>query len=676
MVSHSTDRDRMEAHLAELVAELDRARAEAESLRTTVTTLQAILELTSASVFAKDVEGRYLVVNPRGAEIVGRTPDEILGRTDHEIYDPVSAGRFRAHDLEVMASGEAVTTQMPVPTPQGDATYLSIVAPLVDADGAIFGTAGIASDVTERVRSEELLRERTHELLTAQRIARLGGWTWNPTTDEIHLDPELRRLLGGSDDDEWDITRLVSITHGPDRRLVVEALQEAARGRPADLVFRIHDPVDGSDRWLHLRTETREDVSLVVGTVQDVTERELAERDRLELERRLQQTQRLESVGRLAGGVAHDVNNLLAVLRIESELARAVLTPDHPADAHLVAVQSTLDRAAAVARQFLVFSRHEPHDIGPVDIAALVEDLVTLLRRSLGADIELISDVPNWLPAVHAERTQLEQAIVNLAVNARDAMPAGGRLEVRGRLSTDPSRSSLDRIEGTPSLSTGPAVVIEVTDTGPGMTPEVRDRAFEPFFTTKPSGTSTGLGLATVYSTVRRWGGQVDLDTAEGRGTTVRLVLPVSGRPAETRTDRDATPAPAELIPTPGDDVRTVLVVEDQSALRRLAATVLERAGYRTILAADGEAALEAAAAAPELDVVVTDVVMPKMSGGDLARRLRELRPELPVVFMSGYSAGMLEGQLPDDDEVHLLDKPFTGSDLVAAVARALGGPG
>ncbi len=664
VVSDESDRAELLERIVRLEAEAAEHRATIAELRQTRSTMHAVLELTAASVFAKDLEGRYMVVNPKGADLVGRHPDEIIGRTDHELYDQVSADRFRAHDVEVMRRMAPVTSQMPVPTTEGERVYLSIMVPLVDDIGELFGVAGIATDVTERAHAESLLERRTQELTTAQRIARIGSWTWDPRTGEIEISAELSRILSGDPDDHWDIARLFEITHPDDADRAVAALARARTGEQADVVFRISDPMgSGRTRWLHLRTEPTDlDSALLIGTVQEVTDREEAEHERLELEHRLHQTQRLETVGHLAGGVAHDFNNLLAVIGIQAELALRELTINHAAAAHLAELREAVHRAAALTQQLLVFSRHEQHDVRTIDLGVLIGRLSTLLRRSLGDDVELVVDLDPDLAHVKADPSQMEQVFVNLAVNARDAMPDGGRLVVTGRNAVADGEHWL---------------VIDVTDDGTGMSADVAERAFEPFFTTKPPGSGTGLGLTTVGTIVHRSGGRIELRTGSPdpgqtsdarRGTTVEIHLPASDDRVEEVDQGEATAGGTTALV----EARTVLVVEDLEALRRLAVTVLTRAGYRTLDAPDGRAGLEVAAREPAIDLLLTDVVMPEMSGGDLVAAMRARHPELPVVFMSGYSAGMLAGRLPPDEHVNMLAKPFTSADLLVAVERAL----
>ncbi|CAN5625556.1 hypothetical protein BH23ACT3_BH23ACT3_13380 [soil metagenome] len=652
--------------------ELSELREANEVLSATHATVQILMEVTDASVFAKDLEGRYIFVNPRGAQIVGLQVSGILGRTDAE-----QTARFQAHFDEVVSTRRPVSRLMPIPLPSGTEMWASNVVPLVDADGEIYGVAGIATDVTERARREVLLRQRTRQLEAAQRIAKLGTWSWDPGTGRLEISDELTRILGGSPGRRWAIADLESITHPDDLTDAIDAVRAARRGHDVDHLFRVRRP-DGAVGWLRLRSDSNASApsdhvdksddpgDVVLGTIQDVTEREEAEHRRAELERRLQQSQRLETVGQLAGGVAHDFNNLLAVIGMQAELATQSLTIDHTsAHEHLRELQETIDRASALTRQLLVFSRHEGYDDAVIDIQTSLTALGPILGRSLGTHIDLVIDIAPDLHPIEADRSQIEQVLVDLSMNARHAMPDGGTVTIEGRNVVSDH---------------GDLVRLTVSDTGVGMPPEHVERAFEPFCTTKPPGVGTGLGLSTVHGIVTRSGGTVELRSEPGHGVTVEILLPASIRPVTTVTtdttddtdDRDAPDAPDGASTSPRGE-RTVLIVEDLEPLGELAATVLGRAGYRTVVATSGPAALALVADHLHVDLLLTDVVMPGMTGRELSDRLREIHPGIPTIFMTGYTGGMLE--LGDHDEVRVISKPFTAAELVAAVNARFSAP-
>jgi signal transduction histidine kinase/ActR/RegA family two-component response regulator len=385
--------------------------------------------------------------------------------------------------------------------------------------------------------------------------------------------------------------------------------------------------------------------------------------DRQRSEERVRQAQKMDAVGKLAGGVAHEVNNMMTAVIGFADYALKQLPADHPVRPDIEEVIKAGTRAAAVTQQLLAFSRRQPHQPSLLSLQEVIPELSKLLERLLGAEHELRLEVPRDLPPVLADRNQLEQVLVNLALNARDAMEPGGRLVIAG--------SIVEIDDGTPPSSvveirTGRYVRIRVTDTGQGMGPEAREHAFEPFYTTKPLGQGTGLGLSTVYGIIKQSGGYVWIDSRLGEGTTITVDLPAVS---------EALPAPAERAPGPSRGRETVLVVEDEPLVRRLARRALEEHGYTVLEAADGrEAIAELASGEHPIGLVLSDLVMPRMSGRELGQEIARRYPGLPVLFMSGYtgedvrSRGLLEGTAP------FVQKPFTADALARRVRTMLDG--
>ena len=365
-----------------------------------------------------------------------------------------------------------------------------------------------------------------------------------------------------------------------------------------------------------------------------------------ELESQLSQSQRLESVGQLAGGVAHDFNNILAVILNYADFAReAAVDPGQRSD--LAELSKAAQRGAALVKQLLLFSRRRPVDALPLDVTEVVRDTEPLLSRTIGEHIELRCELASHLPLVQIDSGQLAQVLVNLAVNARDAMSAGGVLTI-----------------STAPCATG--VLIAVEDSGYGMPAEVARKAFDPFFTTKPPGSGSGLGLATVYGTITQAGGAVSIESVPARGTQVTIELPAARVPAQSTAGLEG--------PLPGAGRgETILVVEDDQQVRGVAGRILAAHGYAVIEAEGGEDALAVVAAGEHVDLLLADVVMPGMSGVELAERLRRTQPELPVLHMSGYANGNsgrdLSLELPE-----LLEKPFSATDLLVRVRALLEG--
>jgi PAS domain S-box-containing protein len=382
------------------------------------------------------------------------------------------------------------------------------------------------------------------------------------------------------------------------------------------------------------------------------------------LEDQLRHAQKLEAVGRLAGGVAHDFNNLLTVIMGHVQLLQEPLGLDDPTRRHIGVIQSTADQAAALTRQLLAFSRKQVLQPKIVDPNAIVEAMKPMLRHLLGEDIALVTVLAPALGRVKADPGQLQQVLMNLAVNARDAMPHGGRLTI------ETSDVDLDEAFARPhvGVDAGAHVLVSVTDTGAGMDAETRLHLFEPFFTTKAPGKGTGLGLATVYGIVQQSGGHVAVESEPGRGATFRIYLPRVEVAVEA-----PRPEPARIEPARGSE--TVLLVEDEEAVRRLAGEVLRTRGYAVLEARHpGEALLLGERHPGPIQLLVTDVVMPQMGGRELAERLRTARPELRVIYMSGYTGDVAVLREVAETGERLLAKPFRPDDLVARVRAILDG--
>jgi len=396
----------------------------------------------------------------------------------------------------------------------------------------------------------------------------------------------------------------------------------------------------------------------VVLVARDVTERLQTEQALRESEDQLRQAQKMEAVGQLAGGIAHDFNNLLMAIMSNAELAALELSADSAAGSHIEEIKSASRRARSLTQQLLAFSRKQMLQPRVLDMNTVVGEAEQILRRLIGENIAMSVALDPKLGQVRADPGQLAQVLVNLAVNARDAMPRGGQLTIES-MNRDVSASETRARRG---LKEGRYVALQVRDTGIGMDPETEARIFEPFFTTKPPGQGTGLGLSTVYGIVKQSGGYIAVDTAPHAGTTFTILLP--------RVFEAFEPVPIAVPEVPATTSRgTVLLVEDEAAVREATKRMLRKYGFNVIEAKHGQDALLLWENEGEaVDVVLTDVVMPAMGGAELARTLRERRPDLRVVFMSGYTQGTLELSSMDEAATRFLPKPFTADQLVGTL--------
>jgi PAS domain S-box-containing protein len=457
---------------------------------------------------------------------------------------------------------------------------------------------------------------------------------------------------------EGTFEAFVERIHPDDRQSVLETVEKAMKSGD-DFSFQSRSIwPDGTVRWLSsagriLLGEHRQPVR-GVGISLDVTERQT-------LEAQNQQLQKMEAVGRLAGGVAHDFNNLLAVILGLCELLLVDGDPADPRQADIAEIQKAGERGAALTLQLLAFSRKQIIAPTLLDLNGVVTDMLAMLGRLIGEDVKIVLNLRRGLPLVMADRGQVEQIVMNLAVNGRDAMPRGGTLTIE----TANVELDEDYAEAHLAVTPGSYVGITVTDTGTGMTPQVQARLFEPFFTTKEPGKGTGLGMATVYGIVMRSGGSVGVYSELGKGTAFKIYFPRADG-AELVVDAPAPPA------RPNTGTETVLVVEDQDGLRELAKRLLQRRGYTVLAAANAAEALRLFDENPLIDVLLTDVVMPGASGPELTRKLVERRPALRVVYMSGYTEEAIVQRGVIQPGIAFLNKPFTSDALAEKISEAL----
>jgi two-component system cell cycle sensor histidine kinase/response regulator CckA len=596
-----------------------------------------------------DLEGRWLRLNRAICQMLGRSEQELRTtrltelnhpddrRLDRPLIKELLSGRRRSFAIEkryVHADGHLIHALVHVSLMHGDGERpLYFLCQLVD--------------ITERRRAEA-------ERRAAQE--RMQAIIDNSPALVIVKDLEHRYLLVNRRWEELFGPRVEDVLGRTSAEVLVERSpnqedldQEVIEtGEVREAMALVNGP-DGEITFLVVKfplLDADGQTYAVCTIATDITERRRSAEERAELETRLAQAQRLESVGQLAGGVAHDFNNLLSVILTCVGFAQRELPADNPVREDVEEIGRAADRAAALTRQLLMFSRREVVTPQVVDVGALVRDLERLLNRTLSERVALrISIGPDVVPVL-IDPAQLEQVLVNLAVNARDAMPQGGTLSI-----------AVNGVRG--------GVRITVADDGTGMPPEVRERAFEPFFTTKEAGDGTGLGLATVHGVVIDAGGTVDIHSEIGGGTVVAIFLPAT---LDGAVVPEAPVPPGERAP----GTASVLVVEDQDPVRRQACRILEAHGYQVT---DAPSADDALAAWEPVDVLVTDVVMPGTSGQQLAERARERTPGLRVVFMSGHTDDVLVREGARQRDIAFVQKPFTRDSLLRAVEEALAQP-
>ena len=605
--------------------------------------LEAAIGMAPVVLWRIDADGVFELSEGGGLAGIGLEPGEAVGQSVFEMF---------AEDPEAMElvrralAGEELQER----TAAAGRIFENRLVPVREG-GEVIGAVGVSIDITERARETD--RAEFHsQLLNAVGQAVIAtdadGYViyWNRTAEELY---------GWSRDEAVGrpVTELTVPEPSYDSAAeIIEALRQGQRWTGEYTVQR----KDGSTfPALVTNVPVLQDGELVamIGVSADLTEQK-------ELEAQLRQAQKMEAVGQLAGGVAHDFNNLLTAIGGYVSLA-AEQSDDDQVRTDLNEVQSAIDRARALTDKLLAFSRRGAPRTESVDLNSMLTELAGMLRRMVGEQIRLQVDTARRPWPVAADRPMLEQAIVNLAVNARAAMPEGGTLTLATqRVTLDAARVRDLELDVVP----GDYMRLTVTDTGVGIDPEIQDRIFDPFFTTRQVGEGSGLGLSMVFGAVKQAGGAVTVDSAPGEGARFTLYLP------RTEADEQATTERVE------DEASTaagmVLVVEDEPAVLSLATRVLKREGYRVLEAATGKEARDRIEEEPGVDLVVTDVIMPQVTGPELIQELRLTHPRIRSLFMSGYAADELESRGLSRDSEHFLPKPFTPAELIDAVRGAL----
>ncbi len=637
-----------------------RERAESEA-RGKEARLRFLMSQIPAIVWTTDRSLRFSSRAGSGLTFLGLEPSQVVGRSLFEYFQtedpdflPIAAHR-RALD------GESVAYELG----WAGRVFDCHVEPLRSPRGGVAGTLGLAVDVTPRKQAEEALRASEEKYRALFETSKDAVFFSTPEGRLLDINPAGVALLGYSAKDDLlraDIAR--DLYHDAfERARALQLLAEQGYVKDYEIVLRRKD---GSRiRVLETTTAVRDEtgrISAYRGIMRDVSSQR-------ELEAQLRQAARMEAVGRLAGGVAHDFNNVLTVINGRADLLLARLADQGELAAEVREIKDAGQRAAALTRQLLALSRHSPTWATLVNLNDVVREVEKLLRRAIREDITLDIRLAPGLRSVKADHHQLEQIAVNLALNARDAMPRGGRLVFETRNVEVGARPA----GGAVGLPAGRYALLVVEDSGVGMAPEVRERIFEPFFTTKEQGRTAGLGLSTVYALVTQNGGQVRVESQPGQGTSFFVYLPAADETVETAVVAvEAMPAPAALA---GHE--TILLVEDEPPLRRLLSQTLTVAGYRVVAAEDGPRALELAADPATIDLLLTDVVMPGLGGFDLADRLRAARPDLKIIYMSGYTEAPPPALRPCSEGSgvpRFLQKPFSMVQLTESVREALAG--
>ena len=606
-----------------------------------------------------DMDGKRIYNSLSYEKVLGYSPEELQASSAFEQIHPDDRERVKKAAEDARRSGIGKNLEYRLRHKNGAWLVLESTSSVIrNAKGEPEKLVIVNRDVTERKRAEEALRRSESGFRSVVEDAPYGICRASTEGRFLQMNPALRKMLGYESQEELlgkDLAKEIFRHNGEYERLV-ELLTRADEIKDVEMEWKRQDGTPITVRCSGRRANDENGVPAYFEVfAEDVTEKRV-------LEKQLRMAQKMEAIGRLSGGIAHDFNNLLGVIIGYSRVLKKELGTDNPLSDHALEIEKAGQRAASLTKQLLAFSRQQVLTPAIVNLNTLAADMEKMLPRLLGEDIEVSLSLHPELGNVKADQSQIEQVIMNLAVNARDAMPTGGKLKIQT------ANVTLDQTytRNHPGSKIGNYVLLAVTDTGTGMDAATLTHIFEPFFTTKERGKGTGLGLATVYGIVKQSNGYIAVDSAPGKGTSFQIYLPRHLGPAsadEQKADSNEKLRGSESI----------LLVEDAEPLRKLAQTFLAAAGFRVSSAESGEDALEVAARyAGTFDLLLTDVVMPGMNGRVLAEHLLPRQPGMKVLYMSGYTDSFIAGHGVLEPGTHLLHKPFTEEILIQKVREVL----
>ncbi|MHB8923273.1 MAG: hybrid sensor histidine kinase/response regulator, partial [Thermoleophilia bacterium] len=624
-------------------------------------------------VIATDAAGRVRQMNPVAEELTGWTEAQAAGRPLEEVFVIVNedTGTEASNPaMRVLLEGRIIGLANHTLLISRDGSRRPVAdsgAPIRDEAGAITGVVLVFRDQTQERAAEKSLLESEALLKQSQRIARIGHYSLDVTTGVWTSSQMLDEIFGISADYDMSVDGWMNLIHPQQQAEMKEYLSNHVlkAGKPFNKEYRIIRVSDQSERWLYGRGELDLDSDgrpvKMFGTIQDITDHRLADQERDSLRLQLQQAQKMESVGRLAGGVAHDFNNMLGVILGYAQMAMDETLPGAPIRDNLQEIVNAAQRSADLTRQLLAFARRQNIDPRVLDLNETVASLLSMVQRLIGEDIKLVWQPGANLSPVKMDPAQIDQLLVNLAVNSRDAIDGVGIMTVETQNVTFDEEYCRDH----KGFSPGDYVMLALSDNGRGIPREVMEQIFEPFFTTKEIGKGTGLGLATVYGIVKQNEGFINVYSEPDQGTTFRIYLP-------SARGEELTPGPgAEKTAVGGSE--TVLIVEDELEILNISRRALEQAGYNVLFESDPVTALSLAEAYHDtIHLLLTDVIMPQMNGKDLRDRLVALRPGIKVLFMSGYTADVIAERGVLEPGVMFLQKPFSVNSLAARVREVL----
>jgi PAS domain S-box-containing protein len=645
------------------VTDITESKQAAQALAHERALLRTLLDHLPVAVYLKDTAGRKTLTNPMDLRNCGITSEaEILGRTDYDFFPPEQAAAFQADDQRVLGGQPVLNREEQLTRPDGYTCWLlTSKVPLHDDTGQVTGLAGLGLDITESKRAKEELRWKT-AFLEAQVDSSMDGI--------LVVDSRGKKILQNQHlTGLWKIPP--AIAENEDDAVQVQFIANATK-KPLEFMAKV------AHLYAHPDEVSRDEIELVDGMILDRysspvrdqsgkyygriwTFRDITPQRKLEVQ--LRQSQKMEAFGQLAGGVAHDFNNILAIIQIQAGLLKSEPSLSLQQLEFAREIERAAERAANLTRQLLLFSRKQTMQPRNLKLKEVVENIAKMLQRTLGEQVQLQFKFAAEPLVIHADPGMIDQILLNLVVNARDAMPRGGKIIIETTAAEFNEVTAAQTVQARPGLF----ACLSVSDTGGGIPPEILPRIFEPFFTTKEVGKGTGLGLATIFGIVQQHQGWINVQSELGRGTTFRVYLPRQTTAADTEFFWSS---PASM---PGGR-ETILLVEDELAVRSSVRIALTRLGYRVLEAADGEEALALwKQHQDEVRLLLTDLVMPgEINGKDLAGQLLQQNPQLKVIYASGYSAEVAGTDLLLEERVNFLSKPFKADELAQTIRNRL----
>ncbi len=653
--------EELQARVRTLEADLHRQQKQMAEIDHSRELILALIDSLPLNVFGKDREGRFIFANPAYCRTLEKPLEAILGRTDFDLHPEELAHKYRQDDLAIMQTGETTVIEEKHRLSGEDHLHVNVIkAPLKLDSQRTGGVIGIFWDITRRKKAEAALQASEKRFRDLVNLLPQSIFETDGDGRLKFVNQSAHKIFGYPPESLAQGLSLFALIDTADHERLRAALQNTLKNRsPSGSEYNARS-ADG--RIFPIATY----MSPIMAEGETVGVRGIAIdlSDVRYLEERLSIAQKMEAVGLLAGGVAHDLNNLLGPILGYAELLKMEMAPGDPNRPYIQSIHNAGARARDLVRQLLAFARKQPLKMKTLDLNQVIIRFEKLLRRTIREDISIATTLAATPLPIEADAGQLEQVLMNMAVNAQDAMPNGGLLRIVTALDAPED----NRESAAPSAPDDARITLSISDTGHGIMPADCEKIFDPFFTTKTKGKGTGLGLSTVYGIVKQHHGSIRVESVPGQGTTFQLFFPAAANMPMGMARSEDVRQPRQMPIS-----STIMVVEDEAMVRDLAVSILKRQGYQVLSADSGAACLQRLAShSGPLDLLLTDVIMPGMNGRDLYRAVRHQFPHVNVLYMSGYTDNVILHHGVLEEDIHFIEKPFSVDGLIAKVGQIL----